>query len=207
VVDPFTARDFHCQDLQFGVLVRDTHACGSQTGMFSSRTLGIERAGCTHVRRSQCATRALGGDIDKLLPGVHRVASLPRRWLLSTHQGAVGARHLAGYLNEFCFRFIRGRSRGRGLPLLRVLQLAVGHRPLHYRHLTAHPKPKETLPATPGSRGHAPWIVPEPRGTGHIHPDGMKPDRIDSPVTGTGGAVGRGAGPKDTSTRTACAPC
>jgi hypothetical protein len=176
--------------------------------MFSPRAPGIERAGYTHERRSQRAATALGEDIDKLLPSVHRVASLPRRWLLSTHQGAVEARHLAGYLNEFCFRINRGRSRGRGLPLLRVLQLAVGH----HRSITG------TSRRTPSRRGpcqrlleaaatHPAWIVPESRGTGHIHPVEMKPDQIDSPVTRTGGAVGRVPGPKDTSTRNACAPC
>src|SRR5260221_47228 len=41
------------------------------------------------------------------LPGVHRVASLLKRWLLGTHQGAVGAEHLDAYLNEFSFRFNR----------------------------------------------------------------------------------------------------
>ncbi len=54
--------------------------------------LGINKAGYTHDRRSQRAAKALGEDIDKLLPGVHRVASLAKRWLLSTHQGAVGYR-------------------------------------------------------------------------------------------------------------------
>ena len=49
--------------------------------------LGIEAAGYPHDRRSQRAAKALGEDIGKLLPGVHRVASLVKRWLLSTHQG------------------------------------------------------------------------------------------------------------------------
>ncbi|HET8532705.1 MAG TPA: IS1595 family transposase, partial [Methylomirabilota bacterium] len=37
----------------------------------------------------------------KLLPGVHKVSSLAKRWLLGTHQGSIDAAHLAGYLNEF----------------------------------------------------------------------------------------------------------
>ncbi len=104
--------------------------------------LGIDKAGYTHDRRSQRAAKALGEDIDKLLPGVHRVASLAKRWLLSTHQGAVDSSHLARYLDEFCFRFNRRRSRSRGLLFLRVLQLAVGHEPVRYRQLIAHPKPR-----------------------------------------------------------------
>ena len=42
---------------------------------------------------------------------MHRVASLAKRWLLGTHQGSVGDAPVAGYLNEFAFRFNRRRSR------------------------------------------------------------------------------------------------
>src|SRR5260370_41615892 len=33
---------------------------------------------------------------SELLPRVHLVASLPKRWLLGTHQGAISREHLAG---------------------------------------------------------------------------------------------------------------
>jgi hypothetical protein len=47
------------------------------------------------------------GDVgEDLTPACHRVASLLKRWLLGTHQGAVSHRHLAYYLDEFTFRFI-----------------------------------------------------------------------------------------------------
>ena len=74
---------------------------------------GIAGLGYAHVRRSQRAARARGEDPGKLLPGVHRVASLAKRWLLGTHQGSVEDAHLQSYLNEFCFRFNRRRSRSR----------------------------------------------------------------------------------------------
>src|SRR2546422_424673 len=45
------------------------------------------------------------------MPNVHRVASLLKRWLLGTHQGAVQVSHLQAYLDEFAFRFNRRRSR------------------------------------------------------------------------------------------------
>ena len=51
----------------------------------------------------------------EVLPGVHLVASLAKRWLLGTHQGGVKATHLQAYLDEFSFRFNRRRSRARGL--------------------------------------------------------------------------------------------
>ena len=52
-------------------------------------------------RRSQRAARASGEDPASLLPAVHRVASLSKRWLLGTHQGAVEDPHLPSYLDEF----------------------------------------------------------------------------------------------------------
>lgn len=41
----------------------------------------------------------------ELLPRVHRVAGLLKRWLLGTHQGSVSGNHLDYYLDEFTFRF------------------------------------------------------------------------------------------------------
>ena len=61
---------------------------------------GLEELGYVHDRRSQRAARARGEDPGELLPAVHRVASLIKRWLLGTHQGAVDA-HLPSYMNEF----------------------------------------------------------------------------------------------------------
>src|SRR6266545_4468181 len=93
---------------------------------------GLDKLGYVHDRRSQRAARARGEDPGALLPAVHRVASLVKRWLLGTHQGSVEAAHLPSYLNEFVFRFNRRRSRSRGLVFCRVLELAVGHQPVRY---------------------------------------------------------------------------
>lgn len=56
-----------------------------------------------------------------LLPHVHRVASLLKRWLLGTHQGSVGHHRLQSYLDEFVFRFNRRASDSRGLLFHRML--------------------------------------------------------------------------------------
>ena len=62
-----------------------------------------------------------------LLPRVHRVASLLKRWLLGTHQGAVSREHLDHYLDEFRpFRFNRRKSRSRAKLFYRLVQQAVG---------------------------------------------------------------------------------
>jgi transposase-like protein len=107
---------------------------------------------------------APGVDAPSLLPGVHRVASLSKRWLLGTHQGAVEADHLGEYLNEFVFRFNRRRSRSRGLLFHRVLELAVAHDPVRYRELVVNPKPKATPPTPPLGRGHPPSMDRPPAG-------------------------------------------
>ena len=56
------------------------------------------------------------------LAGVHRVASLLKRWLLGTHHGAVDPRHVDYYLDEFTFRFNRRTSGSRGMLFYRLLQ-------------------------------------------------------------------------------------
>jgi transposase-like protein len=69
------------------------------------------------------------------LPGVHRVASLLKRWLLGTHHGAVQPGQLDYYLDEFVFRFNRRTSRSRGLLFYRLLQQAVATGPVTYQHI------------------------------------------------------------------------
>jgi transposase-like protein len=81
--------------------------------------------------------------------GVHRVASLLKRWLLGTHQGAVEADHLQAYLDEFAFRFNRRRSEFRGLLFRRLLEQAVQVEPVSYRSLVVNPSPKLTKPQPP----------------------------------------------------------
>ena len=62
---------------------------------------------------------------DNLLPLANRVASLLKRWLLGTHQGAVQSSHLDYYLDEYTFRFNRRTSRSRGLLFYRLINQAV----------------------------------------------------------------------------------
>jgi transposase-like protein len=114
--------------------------------------LGLGKHGYVHDRRSQRAARLGGEDPSQLLPAVHRVASLAKRWLLGTHQGSVDEAHLPAYLNEFAFRFNRRRSRSRGMVFYRVMELAAGHQPVRYRDLLATSRPRPGQ-APPGTRG------------------------------------------------------
>lgn len=74
---------------------------------------------------------------DNLLPHVNQVASLLKRWLLGTHQGAVQHSHLDYYLDEYTFRFNRRTSRSRGKLFYRLVQQAAMVDPVpghHFRH-------------------------------------------------------------------------
>jgi hypothetical protein len=75
---------------------------------------------------------------SELLPRVHRVISLLRRWLMGTHQGAVSRKHLDYYLDEFTFRFNRRKSKSRGKLFFRLAQQAVAVGPVPY-DLIVHP--------------------------------------------------------------------
>jgi transposase-like protein len=117
---------------------------------------GLDKLGYRHELRSQLAARARGEDPGKLLPAVHRVASLAKRWLLGTHQGSVANAHLPSYLNEFVFRFNRRRSWSRGMVFYRVLELAAGHAPVRYGDIIAGRRPRKVPPTPPIVRGKPP---------------------------------------------------
>ena len=98
---------------------------------------GLEVLGYRHQRKVMLGRRA---PPHKVMPGVHRISSLLKRWLLGTHQGAVSAKHLDYYLDEFTFRFNRRNSRARGMLFYRLLQQAAEVGPAPYRQLI-QPKP------------------------------------------------------------------
>ena len=75
---------------------------------------------------------------SELLPRVHQVISLLKRWLMGTHQGAVSHAYLGYYLDEFTFRFNRRNSRHRGKLFNRLLQQAVSVEPMTYGQIVKH---------------------------------------------------------------------
>lgn len=72
---------------------------------------------------------------EKLLPHVHMVISLLKRWLLGTHQGAVREKHLQSYLDEYVFRFNRRKAAARGLLFYRLLECAMKVQTITYDEL------------------------------------------------------------------------
>ena len=92
---------------------------------------GIEEKGYSrqiHIKKNET-------DEDKLLPHVHTIVSLLKRWLLGTHQGAVEPKHLQAYLDEYVFRFNRRKSAQRGLLFYRLLESALQVKTITYEEL------------------------------------------------------------------------
>ena len=64
---------------------------------------GLEDLGFPHLIQST----SLGMPQALVLPHLHLAFSNLKTWLAGTFHGRVEAKHLQGYLNEFCFRFNR----------------------------------------------------------------------------------------------------
>jgi len=91
---------------------------------------GLDKKGYVQEIRTRKTT-----DTDNLLPHVHTVVSLLKRWILGTLQGSCSAEHMAFYLDEYCFRFNRRKSKSRGLLFYRLLQNAVQMQPSIYKDI------------------------------------------------------------------------
>jgi transposase-like protein len=91
---------------------------------------GLEIKGYTH---QVTVLKRYRRSAVELLPRVHVVVSLLKRWLVGTHQGAVSLQHLDYYLDEFTFRFNRRKSRSRGKLFYRLLQQATAVGPAPYK--------------------------------------------------------------------------
>jgi len=93
---------------------------------------GLAKHGYTHKQIVQSGS---GDPAHVTMPGVHRITSLFKRVLLSTHQGAVRGKHLDYYLDEYTFRFNRRTSRSRGLLFYRLMEQAVETETTTYRDI------------------------------------------------------------------------
>ena len=103
--------------------IRDTVKLGSvvRTDGWSGYSQ-LHQHGYLH---QQIVLSSIRDPVHVSVPGVHRVASLLKRWILGTHQGSVSTEHLQSYLEEFTFRFNRRTSRSRGLVFRRLLEQSV----------------------------------------------------------------------------------
>jgi transposase-like protein len=99
---------------------------------------GLAAAGYAHAPLNLSAS---WGDAALRLPAIHLVFGLAKRWLLGTHHGAVGKKHLPAYLDEFVFRFNRRTARSISHRFARVIEHAVQIPPTTYHALVAQPDP------------------------------------------------------------------
>lgn len=74
-------------------------------------------------------------EAHELLPHVHLVDSLVKRWINGTHQGSISPKYLSYYLDEFAFRFNRKLSKYRGKLFYRLMQQAVDTAPQPFKEL------------------------------------------------------------------------
>lgn len=78
---------------------------------------------------------ASGKEAHELLPHVHLVDSLVKRWINGTHQGSISPKYLSYYLDEFTFRFNRKISTYRGKLFYRLMQQAVNTSPQPFKEI------------------------------------------------------------------------
>lgn len=83
-------------------------------------------------------------DKASVLPGVHLVASLLKRWLIGTLHYRVEEQHLPYYLDEYTFRFNRRTAKSRGLLFYRLLEQAIATDPHPLKDLLKPGYPHKT---------------------------------------------------------------
>ena len=93
---------------------------------------GLKQEGFKHRPR---LINTGGKTTSALLPRVHQVASLLKRWLPGTYQGALSREQLDSYLDEFTFRFNRRTSRDRWKLFYKLVAQAVAVEPVPYSRL------------------------------------------------------------------------
>lgn len=120
-------------------------------GEFVKKNISVGSAIVTDGLKSYCCVESMGyqhkptrkpyfweeqnPEADDLLPRVHRVISLVKRWLLGTYHGRPDKEYLDAYLNEFTFRFNRRTSGSRGLIFHRLLENATALEPVTFQKI------------------------------------------------------------------------
>jgi transposase-like protein len=97
---------------------------------------GLPDAGYGH---EPISLRTAWGDAALRLSAIHLVFGLAKRWLLGTHHGAVGRKHLPAYLDEYVFRFNRRTAQRISHGFARLIEQAVQTKPTTYRDIIATP--------------------------------------------------------------------
>src|SRR5499426_2390040 len=97
--------------------------------------------GLTDYRHDPRTVGKMAGHI--VLPWIHRVFALMKRWALGTYHG-LRRKHIDTYLNEFVFRY--NRRFYRHVSFETVLGLASHHHPTSYWDIVGRDNPRKGLP-------------------------------------------------------------
>jgi transposase-like protein len=104
---PARLRLRHVEDLRARTLMKFVKDCVEPGSVVTTdgnpSYRGVTRLGMTHGVQST----ALGHPQEAVLRYLHLAFSNLKTWYAGTYHGRVEAKHLQGYLNEFCFRFNR----------------------------------------------------------------------------------------------------
>lgn len=92
---------------------------------------GLNIKGYQHIVQKATAK----DEDEEVLPNVHRIASLLKRWLLGTHQSYLNKNKMEYYLDEYNFRYNRRTSKSRGLLFLRLIEQGVKAEPISYEKI------------------------------------------------------------------------
>ena len=103
----------------------------------------LERSG---YRRIVTIADGSGMEAHELLPRVHRIFSLVKRWILGTHQGSVSRKHLPIYLEEYAFRFNRRKAKSVTHGFERLVEGIVREQARPYWRIVGRLHPEERLP-------------------------------------------------------------
>jgi predicted RNA-binding Zn-ribbon protein involved in translation (DUF1610 family) len=98
--------------------------------------------GLTDYRHDPRVVGTMAGHV--VLPWIHRVFSLVKRWGLGTYHG-LRRRHIDTYLNEFVFRY--NRRFYRHVSFETILGLAAHHEPESYWDIVGRANPRKGTPA------------------------------------------------------------
>ena len=96
----------------------------------------LKRKGYLHVVQNQ----TIASNQEEMLPHVHRVSGLLKRWLLGTHQNFASPERLQKYLDEFTFRYNRRKSNSRGLLFNRMIEQAIAQEPINCKKIIKNKK-------------------------------------------------------------------
>jgi transposase-like protein len=117
-----------CKRFAEGEVATDAHVVTDGHAGYSAKSLGAR----SHEAVIQTTAERREADA---VQGCHWLTSNCKRWLLGTHAGAVSAKHLQAYLDEFVFRYNRRKTQGVCRIAARLIESVVAKPPRTMRQI------------------------------------------------------------------------